>query len=37
MDKLVIASVDKGAGKTSLLIGLGRALGKPFGYLKPFG
>jgi uncharacterized protein len=37
MDKLVIASMGKGAGKTSLIIGMGRTLGKSFGYLKPFG
>jgi BioD-like phosphotransacetylase family protein len=37
MEKLVIASVEKGAGKTSLIIGVAKALKKPFGYLKPLG
>ena len=37
MDKLVIGSMGRGAGKTSLIIGMGRTLGRPFGYLKPFG
>jgi BioD-like phosphotransacetylase family protein len=37
MEKLVIASVGKGAGKTSLIIGMAKVLQRPFGYLKPFG
>ncbi|MGD0919862.1 MAG: AAA family ATPase [Thermodesulfobacteriota bacterium] len=37
MEKLVIASVGKSAGKTSLIIGMAKALSKPFGYLKPLG
>lgn len=37
MQKLVIASVGKGAGKTSLIVGMGQTLAKSFGYLKPFG
>jgi BioD-like phosphotransacetylase family protein len=37
MEKLVVASVAKGAGKTSLIIGLAKSLGKTFGYLKPLG
>jgi len=37
MEKLVIASFGKGAGKTSLIIGMAKVLKKPFGYLKPFG
>jgi len=37
MEKIVIASVEKGAGKTSLILGMGKALGKTFGYLKPLG
>ncbi len=37
MEKLVIASVGKGAGKTSLIIGMAKVLKRPFGYLKPFG
>lgn len=37
MKRFVIASMRKGAGKTSLIVGLAQVLGKPFGYLKPFG
>ena len=37
MEKIVIASVGKGAGKTSLIIGMASVLKKPIGYLKPFG
>jgi BioD-like phosphotransacetylase family protein len=37
MDKLVIASMRKSAGKTSLIVGLAKALGKSCAYLKPFG
>jgi len=37
MDKLVIASSRRSAGKTSVVVGLGSALGKKFGYLKPLG
>jgi len=37
MEKLVIASIGKGAGKTSLIIGMAKVLKRPFGYLKPFG
>jgi len=37
MRRLVIASTRENAGKTSLIVGLGKASGKPFGYLKPFG
>ncbi len=37
MDKLVIASMSKSAGKTSLIVGLAIALKKRIGYLKPFG
>lgn len=37
MDKLVIASMRKSAGKTAFIIGLSRVLGKRFGYVKPFG
>lgn len=37
MKKWVIASVGKGAGKTSFIIGLAKVMGRPFGYLKPFG
>jgi uncharacterized protein len=37
MDKFVITSLRQSAGKTSLIIGLARALSKKIGYLKPFG
>lgn len=37
MDKFVITSMRQSAGKTSLIIGLARALNKKIGYLKPFG
>jgi BioD-like phosphotransacetylase family protein len=37
MDKVVIASMRSGAGKTSFIIGLTQALNKKIGYMKPFG
>ena len=37
MDKYIITSMRPGAGKTSLIIGLARALNKKIGYMKPFG
>ncbi|MBI4835201.1 MAG: AAA family ATPase [Planctomycetes bacterium] len=37
MNKLVFASMNKNAGKTSIIIGLGRALKMKIGYMKPFG
>jgi len=37
MDKLIIASTRRNAGKTSVIIGMTKSLGKEFGYLKPFG
>jgi uncharacterized protein len=37
MDKFVITSMRQSAGKTSLIIGLARALNKKMGFLKPFG
>ena len=37
MEKFVIASVGKNAGKTSLIVGMAKGLKRPFGYLKPFG
>jgi BioD-like phosphotransacetylase family protein len=37
MKTLVLASNRSNAGKTSLIVGLGRALGGKHGYLKPFG
>ncbi len=36
MDKMVIASLRKSAGKTSVIVGLAQAM-KNFGYMKPFG
>jgi len=37
MERLVIASMHESAGKTSIIVGLGKALGKKIGYMKPFG
>ena len=37
MNKLVVASTRQSAGKTSVIIGLAKALQKKFGYMKPFG
>ena len=37
MDKLVVTSMRQGAGKTSVIIGLAKALNKKTGYMKPFG
>ncbi len=37
MEKIVIASACKEVGKTSLIIGLAKAMNKNIGYLKPFG
>jgi len=37
MNKVVIASVRKSAGKTSAIIGISAALNKRIAYLKPFG
>lgn len=37
MKKLVIGSTDGSAGKTSMIVGLAKAMGKTFGYMKPFG
>ena len=37
MEKIVIASTSKEAGKTSLIVGLAKALNKKIGYLKPLG
>ena len=37
MDKLIIASTRENAGKTSVIIGMAKTLGRSFGYLKPFG
>lgn len=37
MKRVIVASMRKGAGKTSVIVGLAKALGKRIGYLKPFG
>jgi len=37
MRRLVVASTREGAGKTSLIVGLGMATEGSFGYMKPFG
>ena len=37
MNKIVVASTRRNAGKTSLIIGLTKMLGKECGYLKPLG
>ncbi len=37
MDNLIIASMHKNAGKTSLIVGMAKQLKKSMGYIKPFG
>ncbi|MBW2003794.1 MAG: phosphotransacetylase family protein [Deltaproteobacteria bacterium] len=37
MEKIVVASMRKSAGKTSVIVGLAKALKKRIGYIKPFG
>jgi len=37
VNSLIIASTRENAGKTSVLIGLAKAFGKKFGYIKPLG
>ena len=37
MKTIVVASTRRNGGKTSLVIGLANALGRSFGYIKPFG
>lgn len=37
MKRIVVASMERGAGKTSLIVGLTKALGLRIGYMKPFG
>ncbi|MFA5307855.1 MAG: DRTGG domain-containing protein [Dehalococcoidales bacterium] len=37
MNNIIIGSVSENSGKTSFIIGLAKAAGKKFGYLKPFG
>lgn len=37
MKPIVMASMKKSAGKTSLIVGIAGVLGRPFTYIKPFG
>jgi hypothetical protein len=37
MNKLVLASTSKNAGKTSIVVGLAKCTAKKYGYMKPFG
>ncbi len=37
MKRIVVASMEKGAGKTSMIVGLSRAYDLKIGYMKPFG
>ncbi len=37
MNKVIVASLRKNAGKTSVTVGITKALNKKIGYLKPFG
>ena len=37
MDKVIIASMRKNAGKTSVIVGMAAALNKKIAYIKPFG
>jgi len=37
MKKIIVASIRPSAGKTNFIVGLAKALGKDFGYMKPFG
>lgn len=37
MEKLVVTSMRQGAGKTSAIIGIAKALNMKIGYMKPFG
>jgi len=37
MKTIVVGSTHKSAGKTSLIVGMARAAGKPCGYMKPLG
>ncbi len=37
MEKLLIASMRRNTGKTSMIVGMAKALGKKISYLKPFG
>ena len=37
MKKFILTSLNKNAGKTGIIIGLGKAINQKIGYLKPFG
>ncbi len=37
MKNIIIGSISENAGKTSVIVGLGKASGHKFAYLKPFG
>lgn len=37
MKKLIVASMRKSAGKTSVIVGIAKALNQKIGYMKPFG
>ncbi len=37
MNKIIVASLRKNAGKTNVIVGLTKTLNKKIGYLKPFG
>jgi len=37
MDKFVVTSLRQGAGKTSIIVGLAKALNRKIGYIKPLG
>lgn len=37
MKNLIVASMHENEGKTSLIVGMAKALGLDFGYIKPFG
>jgi BioD-like phosphotransacetylase family protein len=37
METIIIASMRKSAGKTTTIVGMGRALNKKIAYIKPFG
>ena len=37
MDKLIFASIEEGAGKTSIITGLADVMNKTVAYMKPFG
>lgn len=37
MDKIIMASMRENAGKTSIIVGISKALNKKIGYMKPLG